>query len=75
MKNKKSQIKKKKEEPWKWTKKGKANKQEPCTLIQEIQAELNKIVSLMEIFELVTDLEKLINLTIAQTNFILSRKE
>ena len=36
--------KKKKEEPWKWTKKAKANKQEPCALIPEIQAELNKIV-------------------------------
>ena len=32
--------KRKKEEPWKWTEEEKANKQKPCTLIPEIQAEL-----------------------------------
>ena len=48
--------KKKKEEPWKWTKKAKGNKQKPYALIPEIQAELNEIVSPMEIFELVTGL-------------------
>ena len=44
--------KQKKEEPWKWTKKEKANKQEPCALFPEIQAELNEIVSPMEIFSI-----------------------
>ena len=42
MKNKKKPDKKKKEEPWKWTKKSKANKQEPCALIPEIQPQLNE---------------------------------
>ena len=41
MKNQKKPDKKKKEEPWKWTEKAKANKQEPCALIPEKQAELN----------------------------------
>ena len=48
--------KKMKEKPWKWRKKAKANKQEPCALISEIQAELNETVSSMGIFELVTSL-------------------
>ena len=59
---------KKKKEPWKWTRKAKANKQEPCALIPEIQAELKEIVSPIEIFELVTGLEELIDLIVARTN-------
>ena len=59
---------KKKEEPSKWTKKAKANKQEPYALIPEIQAELNEIVSPMEIFELITGPEELVDLIVVQTN-------
>ena len=44
------------------------NKQEPYALIAETQAELNEIVSPMEIFELVTGLEELIDLIVVQTN-------
>ena len=65
----KKSDKKKDEQPWKWTKKTKkaeANKQEPCALVPEIQVELNKIVSPMEIFELVTGLKELIDLNIVQ---------
>ena len=64
----KNPDKKKKEEPWKWTKKTKANKQQSCALIPEIQAELNEIVLPMEFFKLVTGLEELIVLTVVQTN-------
>ena len=66
--------KKKREEPWKWTKKAKANKQEPCALIPEIQAELSEIVSPMKVFELVTGFEELINLTVVQTNLYAQQK-
>ena len=37
--------KKKKEEPWKLTKKAKANEQEPFPLISEVEAEVNEILS------------------------------
>ena len=66
--------KKKKEEPWKWTKNAKANQQEPCALIPEILTELNEIVSPMEIFELVTGLEELIDLIVVQTNLCAQQK-
>ena len=39
---KKKQMKKKKEEPWKYTKKEKSNKQEPSALIPEKQTERNR---------------------------------
>ena len=74
MKNKKKPDKKKKEEPRKWTKKSKANKQEPCALILEIQPQLNETVSPMEIFELVTGLAELIDLIFAQTNLYAQQK-
>ena len=74
MKNKKKPDKKKKEEPWKWTKKSKANKQEPCALIPEIKPQLNGTVSTMEIFELVTGLAELIDLMFAQTNLYAQQK-
>ena len=61
----KNPDKKKKKEPWKWTKEAKANK---CALIPETQAELKEIVSPMEIFELVAGLEELIDLNVVQTN-------
>ena len=61
--------KKKKEEQWKQTKKVKTNKKEPFALIPEIQSELNEIVSPMDIFELVTGPEELIDVTVVQTNF------
>ena len=70
----KQQDKKKKEEPWKCTKNAKANWQEPCVLIPEIQTELNEIVSHMKIFELVTGLEELIDLIVAQTNLCAKQK-
>ena len=66
--------KKKKDEPWKWIKKAKTNKQEPIALTPEIQAELNEIVSPMEIFELVTGLEELIDLLVVQTNLYAQQK-
>ena len=66
--------KKKKKEPWKWTEKAKANKQELCALVPEIQAELNEIASPMEIFELVTGLEELIDLIVVQTNVCAQQK-
>ena len=60
MKNKKNPVKKKrkKEESWKWTKKAETNKEEPCALISDIQADLHKIVSPVEVFELVNGLEE-----------------
>ena len=60
MKNKKNTVKKKrkKEESWKWTKKAETNKEEPCALIPDIQADLHKIVSPIEVFELVNGLEE-----------------
>ena len=61
--------KKKKEEQWKQTKKAKVHKKEPFALIPEIQSELHEIVSPMDIFELVTGPEQLIDLTVVQTNF------
>ena len=63
--------KKKKKESSKWTKKAKANK---CAHLPEIQAELKKIVSPMEIFELVTGLEQLIDLNVVQTNLYVMQK-
>ena len=63
--------KKKKKEPWKWTKKAKANE---CALIPETQAELKEIVSPMEIFELVAGLEELIDLNVVQTNLYAQQK-
>ena len=50
------------------TKKEKANKQEPCALIPEIKAKLNKIVSPIEIFQLVAGLDELIDLIVVETN-------
>ena len=47
----------------------KTNKKEPFALIPEIQSELNEIVSPMDIFELVTGPEELIDVTVVQTNF------
>ena len=73
-KESKTSDKRKKEQPWKWTKKAKANKQEPCALIPEIQAEVKEIVPHMEIFELVAGLEELINLTVVQTNLYVQQK-
>ena len=73
MKNQKSQIKQK-GEPWKWAKNAKANKQEPCALILEIQAQLNEIVSPLEIFEWVTGFEELIDLIVVQTNLYAQQK-
>ena len=52
----------------KMDKEDETNKQEPYALIAETQAELNEIVSPMEIFELVTGLEELIDLIVVQTN-------
>ena len=66
--------KKKKEESQKWIKKLKVNKQEPCALVPEIQVELNEIVTPMEIFELVTGLEELIDLIVDQTNLHTQKK-
>ena len=66
----KNPDKKKKKEPWKWTKKAKAK----CALIPETQAELKEIVSPMEIFELVAGLEELIDLNVVQTNLYAQQK-
>ena len=58
----KKKKKNKKEELWKWTKKVKVTKQEECHLVPEIQPNLNKTVSLMEIYSLVTSLKDLLEL-------------
>ena len=52
----------------------KLTKQETFALTPEIQAELNEIVSPMEIFKLVTGLEELIDLLVVQTNLCAQQK-
>ena len=61
--------KKKEEELWKSTKKMKVTKEEKCHLVPETQTNLNKAVFPIEIFFFVTDLEGLIELRDAQSNF------
>ena len=51
----KKKEKNKKEELWEWTIKVKVTKQEECQLMPEIQPNLNKTVSPIEIFSFVTD--------------------
>ena len=80
----KNPDKKKKKEPWKWTKEAKAMctssrntsrvERKKCALIPETQAELKEIVSPMEIFELVAGLEELIDLNVVQTNLYAQQK-
>ena len=60
--------KNKKEELWKWTKEVKVTKQEECHLVPETQPNLNEIVSPIETFSLVTDLEELLELIVEQSN-------
>ena len=69
MKNQKIQIKRRKKSNGNRQKRRKLTKKKPFALIPEIQSELNKIVSLMDIFELVSGPEELIDLTVVQTNF------
>ena len=63
----KKKEKNKKEELWKWTKKVKVSKQEECHLVPEIQLNLKETVSLIEIFSLVTGLEKLLQVIVKQS--------
>ena len=64
----KKKEKNQKEELWKWTKKVKVIKQEECYFVLEIQPDLNETVSPIEIINLVTGLEQLLELIIEQSN-------
>ena len=63
----KNKEKNKKEELWKWTKKVKVSNQEECHLVPEIQLNLKETVSPIEIFSLVTGLEKLLQVIVKQS--------
>ena len=63
----KKKEKNKKEELWKWTKKVKVSKQEECHLVPEIQLNLKETVSPIEIFSLVSGLEKLLQVIVKQS--------
>ena len=60
--------KSKKEELWKWSKKVKVTRKEECHLVPEVQPSLNGTVSPIEMFSLVTGLEKLPELIAEQSN-------
>ena len=60
-----------KEELWKWIKEVKFTKQEVCHLVPEIQPNLDATVPTIKIFSLVTGLEKLLELIVEQSNFML----
>ena len=64
----KKKEKNKNEELWKWTKKVKVTKQEERHLMPEIQPNLNETLSPTEILSLVTELEKLLELIVEQSN-------
>ena len=64
----KKREKNKNEELWKWTKKVKVTKQEERHLMPEIQPNLNETPSPTEILSLMTELEKLLELIVEQSN-------
>ena len=64
----KKKEKNRKEEVRKWTKKVRVTKQEECHLVPEIQINLNKTVSPLQIFSMVTCLEVLLELIVEQSN-------
>ena len=80
----KKKEKDKKEELWKWTEKLKVSNQEECHIVPEIQPNLKERVSPIEIFSLVSGLEKLLELIVKLSNlyayqngrnFIVTKKE
>ena len=80
----KKKEKNKKEELWNWTKKLKVSNQEECHIVPEIQPNLKERVSPIEIFSLVSGLEKLLELIVKLSNlyayqngrnFIVTKKE
>ena len=77
MKNKKSQIKRRKKSHGNGQKRQKlANKNHVhlVHLFQKYKAELNEIVSSMEIFELAAGLEELVDLIVVQSNLHAQQK-
>ena len=58
----------KKQELWNWNKNVKVTRQEECHLVPEIHPNINKTVSPMEIFFLVTGHKELLELRVEQAN-------